>query len=48
MECVREMRAIGEVAKDQAPIEDGEWQRLARGLSTTLDEAGTLRVWDSR
>jgi hypothetical protein len=34
------MRAIGEVAKDQAPIEDGEWQRLARGLSTTLDEAG--------
>jgi hypothetical protein len=40
MECVREMRAIGEVAKDQAPIEDGEWQRLARGLSTTLDEAG--------
>jgi hypothetical protein len=40
MDCVREMRAIGEVAKDQAPIDDGEWQSLARSLSTTLDEAG--------
>ncbi len=40
MACVRDIRAIGEVAKDQAPIEDGEWQTLARDLSTTLDSAG--------
>ena len=40
MVCVKEIRAIGEVAKDQAPIEDGEWQTLARGLSTTFDDAG--------
>jgi hypothetical protein len=40
MVCVKEIRAIGEVAKDQAPIEDGEWQTLARSLSMTLDDAG--------
>jgi len=40
MVCVQEMRATGEVAKDQAPIEDGQWQSLARDLSTTLDSAG--------
>ena len=40
MVCVKEIRATGEVAKDQAPIEDGEWQTLARDLSTTLDVAG--------
>jgi hypothetical protein len=40
MLCVKEIRAIGEVAKDQAPIEDGEWQTMARDLSTTLDLAG--------
>jgi hypothetical protein len=40
MVCVREIRAIGEVAKDQPAIEDDEWQALARGLSTAFDEAG--------
>jgi hypothetical protein len=40
MVCVKEIRATGEVAKDQAPIEDGEWQALARDLSTTFDLAG--------
>jgi hypothetical protein len=40
MVCVREIRATGEVAKDQAPIDDLEWQTLARDLSTTLDLAG--------
>ena len=40
MVCVREIRATGEVAKDQAPIEDVAWQDLARELSATLDSAG--------
>jgi hypothetical protein len=40
MVCVREIRATGEVAKDQAPIDDPEWQALARDLSSTLDSAG--------
>jgi len=40
MVCVKEIRATGEVAKDQAPIEDMEWQSLARALSETLDAAG--------
>jgi hypothetical protein len=40
MACVRAMRAFGEVAKDQAPIDDLEWQSLARDLATTLDLAG--------
>jgi hypothetical protein len=40
MVCVKEIRATGEVAKDQAPIDDAGWQDLARGLSVTLDEAG--------
>ncbi len=40
MACVRDIRATGEVAKDQAPIEDAQWQTLARGLSSALDEAG--------
>jgi hypothetical protein len=40
MVCVKEMRATGEVAKDQAPIEDLEWQALARALSETFDAAG--------
>ena len=38
--CVKEMRATGEVAKDQAPIDDVEWQSTARDLATTLDVAG--------
>ena len=38
--CVKEIRATGEVAKDQAPIEDLGWQDLARDLATTLDSAG--------
>jgi hypothetical protein len=40
MVCVKEIRATGEVAKDQAPIEDEAWQDLARGLSTTFDQTG--------
>jgi hypothetical protein len=40
MVCVREIRATGEVAKDQAPIEDLQWQTLARELATTFDLAG--------
>jgi hypothetical protein len=40
MACVRDIRATGEVAKDQVPIEDAEWQTVARDLSNTLDEAG--------
>jgi hypothetical protein len=40
MACVRDIRATGEAAKDQAPIEDPEWQARARELSTALDEAG--------
>jgi hypothetical protein len=40
MVCVKEIRATGEVAKDQAPIEDAEWQALARGLSESFDVAG--------
>lgn len=40
MTCVREIRATGEVAKDQESIEDEEWLRVARELSTTFDDAG--------
>jgi hypothetical protein len=40
MVCVKEIRATGEVAKDQAPIDDDDWQGLARGLSETFDSAG--------
>ena len=40
MVCVKEIRATGEVAKDQPAIDDFEWQNLARELSTTLDSAG--------
>jgi hypothetical protein len=40
MVCVKEIRATGEVAKGQDPIEDEEWQGVARELSTTLDDAG--------
>jgi len=40
MVCVKEIRATGEVAQDQAPIDDEEWQTLARELSTTFDAAG--------
>ncbi|MGD0852948.1 MAG: hypothetical protein ABSA07_06270 [Acidimicrobiales bacterium] len=40
MVCVKEIRATGEVAKDQAPIEDERWQDLARGLSESFDAAG--------
>jgi hypothetical protein len=40
MVCVKEIRATGDVAKDQAPIDDEEWQRLARDLSETFDSAG--------
>jgi hypothetical protein len=40
MVCVKEIRATGEVAKDQAPVEDEAWLTLARELSTTFDDAG--------
>jgi hypothetical protein len=40
MVCVKEIRATGDVAKDQAPIDDVGWQSLARELSTSLDSAG--------
>jgi hypothetical protein len=40
MVCVKEIRATGEVAKGQAPIEDTEWLSLARALSETFDAAG--------
>lgn len=40
MAVVKEIRATGEVAKTQAPIEDEEWQRVARELSNMLDDAG--------
>jgi hypothetical protein len=40
MAVVREIRATGEVAKDQPSIEDEEWQRVARELSNTLDDVG--------
>jgi hypothetical protein len=40
MLCVREIRATGEVAKDQEPIEDQEWLALARGLAESLENAG--------
>lgn len=37
---VREILAVGEVAKGQAPIEDSSWQSAARDLADTLDGAG--------
>ena len=37
---VREILRVGEVAKAQAPIEDGRWQEVARSLGEALDEAG--------
>lgn len=40
MVCVKEIRATGEVAKDEAPIEDEAWQALARELSELFDVAG--------
>jgi hypothetical protein len=35
---IREILAIGEVSKDQGPIDDTEWQENARSLSRRLDE----------
>jgi hypothetical protein len=37
---VSEVLATGEVAKNQAPIDDPSWQAAAFDLATTLDEAG--------
>ena len=37
---VAQIRAAGESARDQAPIEDPAWQGAARGLSETLEAAG--------
>jgi hypothetical protein len=38
--CVREIRATGEVAKGEEPIEDPRWLALARGLAESLENAG--------
>jgi hypothetical protein len=38
--CVREIRLIGDVAKDQAPIEDPAWQVAAHDLLWTFDSSG--------
>lgn len=38
--AVREMLAVGEVARSQPPIEDPSWQDAARDLANTLDSAG--------
>ncbi|MHB1252057.1 MAG: hypothetical protein ACYC0I_08010 [Acidimicrobiales bacterium] len=38
--CVAQMHRVGEVAKDQAPIEDPSWQAAARDLTTTLESSG--------
>jgi hypothetical protein len=40
MVCVKEIRETGAVAKDQAPIDDEDWQTLARELSTSFDAVG--------
>ncbi len=37
---LREMHAVGEVARRRGPIEDEAWQRRARGLADCLDMAG--------
>ena len=38
--CVKEIRMIGDVAKDQSPVEDPAWQEAARDLLRTLDSSG--------
>jgi hypothetical protein len=38
--CVTEIRAVGEIAKDQPPVVDPSWQMAARDLVSTLDSAG--------
>ena len=38
---VTQIRAVGEAAKDQSPIEDPSWQLAARDLVTTLESAGS-------
>lgn len=40
MSVVREIKATGEVAKGQPPIEDVEWETVARELANSLDSAG--------
>ncbi len=37
---VAEILAVGEVARQGAPMEDEAWQERARGLNVTLEEAG--------
>ena len=37
---VSEIRATGDAARDQAPIEDSSWQGAARDFTETLDGAG--------
>lgn len=38
--CVAQMRSVGEVAKNQAPIDDENWQDAARDLTITLESSG--------
>ncbi|MHB1209624.1 MAG: hypothetical protein ACYC1I_07945 [Acidimicrobiales bacterium] len=38
--CVAQMHRIGEVARNQPPIEDPSWQAAARDLTATLDSSG--------
>jgi len=37
---IREIHAVGAVAKSEGASEDSHWQEQARGLSTSLDRAG--------
>jgi hypothetical protein len=37
---VQEILKVGEVSKDQAPIEDTRWQEAAKGLADRLDANG--------
>lgn len=37
---VHEILKVGEVSKDQAPIEDSRWQEAAKGLTDRLDASG--------
>jgi hypothetical protein len=37
---VAEILAVGEAARDEAPVDDGLWQERARGLNFALEAAG--------
>ena len=38
--CVAQMHRVGEVVKNQPPLEDPSWQAAARDLTITLESAG--------